>query len=286
MNNKKSHVVDIKKIIETSRAIARHFSDDDVPVYAAQASFFMLSSSIPFIMLILSLGKYVFPDTLTTVFDALQPFIPDKMFVIFENIRAELTTSNGIPLLSVTAIIALWSSSKSIRSIVRGVANIYDAENIPGFFKNSLYSLVYTLIFLLVVMAALIILVFGVTIRNLITSRFPGTDWVFSLVLSLRGLVFFVLLTLFFSLLFYAVARRLVRASGTLRRYRSQIPGAAFASAGWMIFSYGYSIYLQYFPTASYIYGSLAALTLLLFWLYFCMMILLAGAEINKLLNR
>ena len=32
----------------------------------------------------------------------------------------------------------------------------------------------------------------------------------------------------------------------------------------------------------SYIYGSLTAIILLMFWLYFCMIILLFGAEFNK----
>ncbi len=43
---------------------------------------------------------------------------------------------------------------------------------------------------------------------------------------------------------------------------------------------------MKYYPSASYIYGSLAAVMLMMLWVYFCMMILLAGAEINKLLGR
>ncbi|MDD6094276.1 MAG: YhjD/YihY/BrkB family envelope integrity protein, partial [Clostridia bacterium] len=53
-----------------------------------------------------------------------------------------------------------------------------------------------------------------------------------------------------------------------------------------VLFSYFYSLYLAYFPTGYYLYGSLAAALFLMLWLYTCMNILLVGAEINKLIFR
>ena len=50
-----------------------------------------------------------------------------------------------------------------------------------------------------------------------------------------------------------------------------------------MLYSYFYSLYIVYFPNASYIYGSLAAVILFMLWVYFCMIIFLVGAEINKI---
>ena len=44
-----------------------------------------------------------------------------------------------------------------------------------------------------------------------------------------------------------------------------------------------YSLYIKYSPNASYIYGGLAAICLIMLWLYFCMIIFLCGAEVNKL---
>lgn len=62
----------------------------------------------------------------------------------------------------------------------------------------------------------------------------------------------------------------------------SHLPGAVFSSLGWILFSYFYSLYIKWFPRSSYVYGSLAAVVFFLLWLYFCMSILLWGAEINK----
>ena len=67
--------------------------------------------------------------------------------------------------------------------------------------------------------------------------------------------------------------------------YLAHLPGAAFASGGWILFSYFYSLYIIHFPAVSYLYGSLAALVLMMLWLYICMTILLLGAEVNKHLH-
>ena len=68
--------------------------------------------------------------------------------------------------------------------------------------------------------------------------------------------------------------------------YGAQLPGAFCAALGWMLFSYVYSLYIQYYPRASYLYGSLAAIVFSMLWLYTCMMILMYGAELTKFLYR
>ena len=62
---------------------------------------------------------------------------------------------------------------------------------------------------------------------------------------------------------------------------RSQVPGGVFATLGWIIFSYLFSIYFNHFSNFSYMYGSLTAIVVVMLWLYICICILLVGAEIN-----
>ena len=59
------------------------------------------------------------------------------------------------------------------------------------------------------------------------------------------------------------------------------MPGALFTGAGWILFSYIFSVYINNFSNYSRIYGSLTAIVLLMLWLYSCMTILLYGAEVN-----
>ncbi len=281
-----SSVMDIKGWYRFIRDIARQFSYDGVTVYAAQAAFYTITASIPFLMLLLTFSKYIVPEAVNALFQTIKQIIPDRFSELFTAIYKEVTGRTDIPLISATALTVLWSSSRAVSAVIKGVASIYDAENTPGLIKNLFYSFTYTIIFVVLITGALLVLVFGVTIKNIVTYRFPGLGNVFSIILSFRGLFFFIVLTLFFSLIYYAVSKNIIKSSGTLRKYTSQFPGAILASAGWMLFSYFYSLYMKYYPTSSYIYGSLTAVMLMMFWVYFCMIILLAGAEINKLLNK
>lgn len=277
-----SAVVSLSSGIKGISSIAKKLSDDGVAVYAAQAAFYTIIASIPFLMMLISLIRYVAPDAVFTLFKAIRQILPERFSDLFTGIYEEITVGSDLSVISITALTSLWSSSRAMNAVTKGVAFIYDAEQNPGFIRNTIYSIVYTISFVILIIGALVVLVFGTTVRNVLTYRFPRLEVAFSLIMDLRGVVFFVVLTLFFSLVYYAVSKGILHTSGGIVKYTSQLPGAVFASAGWMLFSYFYSLYMKYYPTASYIYGSLAAVMLMMFWLYFCMIILLVGAEINK----
>ena len=64
-----------------------------------------------------------------------------------------------------------------------------------------------------------------------------------------------------------------------------ELPGAIISAAGWILFSYAYSFYIDNMSNFSYMYGSLTAIVLCMLWLYFCMYIMFVGAEINVVLQ-
>ena len=63
--------------------------------------------------------------------------------------------------------------------------------------------------------------------------------------------------------------------------FKSQCPGALISSLAWSIFSLAFSMYLDIALAASNMYGSLTMIVFIMIWMYFCMWILLIGAEIN-----
>ena len=64
--------------------------------------------------------------------------------------------------------------------------------------------------------------------------------------------------------------------------WHRQFPGALVSAVAWSAFSLGFSIYLEWYSGAANMYGSLTTVILLMLWLYFCMWIILIGAEINS----
>ena len=276
---KKSRTFSVRKLYNRILRAFSVFNDDCVTVYAAQATLFIIISSIPFIMLLFTLSKYVIPDRFYDFMIAFADNIPGGGRELYMTIINELSAKPGMPLISLTAVLSFWSASRGINAVRAGVATVYKTPKPKNYFHGVLVSFAYTAVFIVLIIALVTLLLFGEQLFNMLTSKFN----VFSTFESLfryRSGLFFIVLALFFSLLYCTVGRR---GNFPGSRVRDHIPGALFAAGGWLLFSYFYSLYTLYFAEMSYIYGSLTAIVLLIFWLYVCMIILLSGAEFNKM---
>ncbi len=290
---KKSHVFSLKK---AGGLISGFFGDigrDHVTVFAAQASYFIIMSSVPFLILIMGLAKY-FVDVDWLV-GLVESRISGNLGDLLKTVIGEVVGKGNIPLISATVVTTLWTSSRGVSSINRGIGEIYGLRYTESFIMDVIRSLIYTVIFILLIFAIIVLLMFADTIKNAVGDSVPVLTLLFRIVSDCSKIVFAVVLTFFFAFLFNTVSKkgkRLARehytdlSEGLPRGFAAQLPGAAFSALGWVLFSYFYSLYLAYFPTGYYIYGSLAAALLLMLWLYTCMNILLVGAEINKLIYK
>ena len=269
----KSRVYGLRAVIDHARKILSQIADDKVTVYAAQASFFVIISALPFLSLLISIAGLVIPADLPGLFIDLP--LPEGFAALFRILSEELRSAPNVPLLSVSAVTTLWSASRGISAIRSGLERVYRAGRSRGFFVHRFKSLVSTLVFIAVITAAVTLMLFGDSM-----GKWLRIAEISDVVFRLRTPVFTAALCLLFTFMYSSTARRSSRIkSGFLPHF----PGAVFASVGWTLFSYGYSLYITHFPSASYIYGSLAAVCLIMLWLYFCMIILLLGAEVNKI---
>ncbi len=271
---KRASVWNIRHIITLIKQVSAVFRRDMIAVYAAQASFFLLLASVPFFVLLLNIGKLFFRTVSSEVSTIIAGIIPETLHGMVEELSIQISESGGVPLLSVSAAAALWSASRGMAALERGLSGVYGVNVSRGFFRDILRSLSYTVALILLIFASLILLVFGVQIADGMMSVLPSLEKPITAVLESRGVFIFLGLTAFFTL-----EHRVIRKKSPV------LPGAALSAAGWMLFSYLYSLYVQLFPRASYLYDSLAMLTVLMLWLYFCMIIFLAGAEANKMIE-
>jgi len=265
----------INGIILLIKAVSLKFRRDRIFVYAAQASFFIAISTIPFLMLLISVLRFFLPVNAAEAAEAINKLIPSRLYPYAEAVISELFGSTGISMISFTAAALIWAASRGVKSVGQGIRNVYKTEYKVGFFKNIFLSLLYTLILVIILAAIITILIFG---RYL--SGFEAPEGIATLLCGIasafRGMVPVVVLSIVFTAVFKALASHHMA-------LKYQLPGSIFAAFGWNLFSFFYSVYIDNFSDYSYIYGSLAAVVLLLLWVYFCMTILLIGAEINVL---
>lgn len=279
---KRSSIIHLRTFIRFFQNISSLLRQDQILLFSAGSSFFLLLSAVPFLMLLLSISQVFLPVTREEIFITLQSVIPEDFLPLLGAVAEQLSQSGSIPLLSVTAVTALWSASRGIASLERGMAGVYEIPVRQGFIRDAFRSFLYTVGFIVLILITQLLLVFGVQIADTLMHYFPALEMPLTRLMNARGLFIFAILTLFFTLFHRLILRRVREGERQMR----VLPGASLSAGGWMLFSFIYSLYIRYFPRASYLYGGLALLLVMMLWVYFCMIILLCGAEVNKILHR
>lgn len=251
--------------------------EDAVAAYSAYTTLYIVLSLLPFIVFLLTLLQFT-SLTADNLIQAFQGVIPHQFDDLLEGIIWELYSQGSGTVISLSLIMALWSASKGAYGLLRGLNSVYHVNENRNYIITRLLAMFYTLVFGLILILTLILMVFGNRIQFFIETHWPVLGQITGVVLSLRALIVMVVLMLFFLLMY----RVLPNQKGRLRK---QLPGAVFASAGWSVFSFVFSLYVDRVPGISVTYGVLTTVTLLIFWMNICINILLMGGAFNKWLE-
>jgi len=265
-NSKKANAVrKIKGFID------RAFKDH-IPAYAATASFFLIMSFIPFVMFLSTLVRFT-PVTYDMMREVITEAFPENTQGFVLSIVSEVYMRNSA-LIPITAVTAIWSAGKGVQAITNGLNTIYHVKETRNWLVTRIYSVAYTLLFSIAIVVSLAMVLLGHQLQEFVAGYSEIGGQIVGLLLDARSLLTPIILFLVFVILYRFLPNR--KAS-----FRSQLPGAAIVSVGWTIFSVFLSLYFRFFPGFSNMYGNMAALILIMMWLYFLMNIMLYGAEIN-----
>lgn len=263
----------IKKALNVGKGFLRAMQEDHVGAYAAQSAYFIMLSFIPFIILLLTLIQYT-SITKSDIYAVTQAVLPNSMDGFVIGIIDEVYSKTAVTI-SLSAIMAAWSAGKGFLALIRGMNAIYHVEEQRNYVLLRLYSAVYTIIFVVSIVLSLVVLVFGNFIHELVVEHFPLFAVFTGLMVRLNDVVTICFLTFVFMVLYKFIPNRKAR-------FFSQAPGALFSSVCWYLFSIVFSFYVDFSPGLNNMYGSLTTIVLTMLWLYFCMYIILLGAEINS----
>lgn len=261
------------KVIDWIMKMSGDLRKNHIGAFSAQAAYFIILSFVPFVMLLMTLLKFL-PISEDTLIESILSLVPVSASSTVQWLLNEILAKSSGTLLSATIVMLLWAAGKGIMALADGLNAMHNIEETRNYFVLRIVATFYTLLFAFMIILTLIFLVFGNRLFMLITQYFPFMEHILTFVNSIRSITTLLLLFLFF-LLFYKVlpAQKL--------KFRHQIPGAAFTAAGWLVCSYIFSLYLELSKNISYMYGSLATVIVLMLWLYFCMYIMFCGAELN-----
>ena len=237
---------------------------------------FLVLSVFPVLVVLLALMRYTGLQ-LETFTDLLEGVVPSALMPMVNRlVRSAYVNSSGT-VLSVSALAALWSSSRGMYSFVTGLNSIYAVKEDRGYIRTRLLCVGYTFAFLIVLLLTLVLHVFGNDLLRMLDVLLLPT-FLMNL-LDLRLFVLLILQTALFTAMFMVLPNERNRVVGS-------IPGALLAAIGWQLFTNAYSIYSQKFTAYASIYGSVYVVALGMLWLYFCICIVFYGGVLNKTLQK
>ncbi len=259
------------------RWVTREFGRKTLSVHSAHVVFFIMVSFFPFVMFFFSVLQHT-PLSEDSLLHILEQYLPGTLNHVLSGWIQEAYQKSSGTILSISAIVTLWSGSRGFIGITLGLDKIYGSNKRKKWLAKRIESLFYTLAFTIVLIISLVVLVYGSKILSTIDSYSPiETPWYIG-ISSLRPILGFTIFFLFFLLMYAFVPDR-------KPVVKQEIPGAFFTSSLWIIFSYLFSIYIDNFSNFSSIYGSLTYIVLFMLWMYICINILFIGALLNRFLS-
>ena len=262
--------------MEQLKKLIRYLSNQQVPLYAANASFFLILSVFPVLVVLLALMRYTGMQV-ETFTDLIAEVVPGALMPMVNRLVLSAYVNSSGTVLSISAVAALWSASRGMYSFLMGLNAIYEVKENRGYIRTRLISMGYTFAFLLVLLLTLVLHVFGADLLQMLAAL-PIPAFLLNL-LDLRVFLLLILQTALFCAMFMVLPNE-------RNRLGESLPGALLASVGWQVFTNLYSVYSQKFTSYASIYGSVYVVALGMLWLYFCICIVFYGGVLNKTLRK
>lgn len=249
----------------------------DVGKSAAALAYYLVFSFFPLLIFLSTLVGFLDLEPLA-LGPGLQGLIPAQVVELTNVYLAHVTQLRSGNLLAASLLAALWLPMRAVDSLMKTVNAAYQIENPRPTLRHQAVVALFTLFLMAVMMLTLLLLLAG---RRALTflARYlpvigPFIDLWNSLRFPLMGVTFFLAL----GVLYWV-------APGVRGPRRRVLPGALAALVSWLVFSAGFSFYVENIANYSVLYGALGGVVVLLLWLYATGMVLVLGAELNHALD-
>ncbi len=253
----------------------KKYNESSISVYSGQTAFFMILSFFPFMLFFFTLLNLT-PFTEADFLAWARTIVPASLQEAMETFTSEVFSGNTGGRISITVITAIWLSSKAFVSLQKGINVMYEIKETRNYVLLRMYSILYSLIFAVLLLIVLAVMVFG---KQINVKFFPGWGWLGEL-LNIRLWICIPVLFVFFWLIYIFCPNK--KAAEKKKSIKAQIPGAAFAAMGWIAFSGLFSIYVDRYNNYASFYGTMTTIALIMVWLYGCMYVLFLGGLINS----
>lgn len=264
------------RLVRSARFVimaSRSFSDNAINAMGAQlayyfiVAFFTLSVTLVYASSLVPIIKEGASEASTTLF-------PSAIIRLFNSIVAQISVPNKLWPLITTACASFWFSSRAVRSMMFSFDTIYNARQAKKNYQRTYRSMLFTLVFEVLLATLMVFSVLGKTIASQLLSPLEiSADFI--VIWNWLRLTFPVILMVlsFWSFYFYLTNVKI--------KFIHAFPGALFTTVLWLIITNFFSLYFNRISLFPSLLGSVGSIFLFFVWIYWCSIIVLVGAVLN-----
>jgi membrane protein len=268
------HARDYADIVKRS---AKRAVDDQLPDAAASIAYYGFLA-IPAVLLI-SVGVFsIFasPSGIESIVERVGRVMPAEAVALLENgLNRTAEEGGGLTMILVGALVAVWTASGAANAVMRALNRVYDTDESRGFVKQRLVGLTMVLVGIVAFALVFGLLVLGPKLSAWIGGALGAEGAVqWAWLLGQWPILLVGLLVAFGAVLFLGP-------DVEHPRWRFLTMGAGIAVALWLAASGGFAVYVSLFGSYNQTWGTLAAVIIMLTWLWLSALALLFAAEVD-----
>jgi membrane protein len=254
--------------------------DDHIPNLAAALAYYAFLA-LPSVLLI-AVGVFSLTadeDAVGEIVQRLQGIVPGEALDLIEDSLIRVTeaqSNSGLAFIVLGSILALWTLTGAMETLMWALNTAYDREETRGFVKRRLTALVMVVLMLIAFALAFGLLVLGPHLSGWVGDAVGLEDVVQWLWWTAQWpILIFGLLVAFATILYLGP-------NVDHPRWRFLTFGTTISVVVWLLASGGFALYVSQFASYNKAWGSLAAVIIMLTWLWISGLALLFGAEVNS----
>jgi membrane protein len=253
--------------------------DDRITNLAAALAYYAFLA-VPSVLLI-AVGVFSLvasPDAVSTIIERLEGVVPREALTLIDDTLTRVTESqagSGIALTVLGGVLALWSLTGAMDTLMWALNAAYDREETRGFVKRRLTALAMVALMLVAFVLVFGLLVLGPHLSGWIGSAVGFEAFVRWLWWTAQWPILILGLLLAFATILY------LGPNVDHPRWSFLTFGTFLAVVVWLLASGAFAVYVSQFGSYNKAWGSLAAVIIMLTWLWLSGLALLFGAEVN-----
>jgi membrane protein len=266
--------------LDILRRVKGQLERDRLSIIAAGVAFYALLAIFPSLLAVVAIyGLAADPAEIERQANGMRSMMPPKAAdMLLGQLHGLIQTDRGALGFgaAVGVLLALWSASAGVRTLMEALNVAYDERERRGFLR--FYS---TALFLTLAGIVAVIVAIGIVVAVPIVLGFLGLSSVVDAIVRYARWPLVAAFVMFGLAVLYRYGP-----SRNQPRWAWVSWGAVIATALWLAGSAAFSLYVTRFGNYNETYGSAAAVVILLMWLLLSAYAVLIGAEVNAEMER